>query len=190
MAVTSRSQFALDSMVSQSRSSAYCYIHILFPERREKRLFPLRFTSLLHNQSTTQQHHRNDYSTREDLDYEISAYFCAPQKSQKTEKPGDISLNPYMSIWSAQESAQSFRQAASRHIDIQHSWCWLGASSLNTTIFTVDVSCKKCTLSCTCYYLASSRNSIAQHSLARSSTPFRSVWYMTPLVGNMGVVMY
>ena len=54
-----------------------------------------------------------------------------------------------MSIWSAQESAQSFRQAASRHIDIQHSWCWLGATSLNTTLFTGDVSCKKCTLSCT-----------------------------------------
>jgi hypothetical protein len=25
--------------------------------------------------------------------YEISVYFCAPQKSRKTEKPGDISLN-------------------------------------------------------------------------------------------------
>ena len=27
------------------------------------------------------------------LKYEISVYFCAPQKSRETEKPGDISLN-------------------------------------------------------------------------------------------------
>jgi hypothetical protein len=25
--------------------------------------------------------------------YEINCYFCAPQKSRKTETPGDISLN-------------------------------------------------------------------------------------------------
>ena len=90
-----------------------------------------------------------------------------------------MSLNLSMSIWSAQESAQSFRQAASRHIDIQHSWCWLGASSLNTTLFTVDVSCKKCTLSCiaiiSLHYTTVSRN-INKRGQALPSGQF-DIWY-------------
>ena len=90
-----------------------------------------------------------------------------------------MSLNLSMSIWSAQESAQSFRQAASRHIDIQHSWCWLGASSLNTTLFTVDVSCKKCTLSCiaiiSLHYTTVSRN-INKRGQALPSGQF-DIWH-------------